>query len=128
MALTYALTGKAHPAIAAHFVMPGALEPPKVVIERGLDFCNTTRILTNRSRRLEAHYCLISDLFRFYLYDVRTQELLLHADTSAAYAADFGNVLERASVEEGSLEEIRRQPRHYSRCAGSQAGDGCEIC
>ena len=112
-ALTYALTGKTHPAIAAHFVMPGALEPPKVVIERGLDFCDTTRVLTNQSRSQDAHYCLITDLFRFYFYDVRTQELLLHADTAAAFASDFGNVLERTAVEDGSLQDIRRQPRSY---------------
>lgn len=96
--------------VAAHFVMPGCLEPPSSIMERGLDFCKTTRLLVGGTRGLNVPYALITDLQRFYFYDVRGDALLLHADAPVHYKRDFGTVLHREDVERGAIEEIRRQP------------------
>lgn len=106
-----------HPAsetpLAAYFVLPGMLEPPGAVTRRGLDFCQTTHALTRAALVLGVRYAFVTDLFRFYLYDVRTEELLLAADTPTAFAEQFGDVLAKSKVRVGSLDEVRRQPRSY---------------
>jgi len=107
----YVLHSDAQVAIAAHFVLPGTLEPPSVVVERGLDFCEATRLLVNESRVLKADYTLITDLHRSYFYDTRTDELLLYADAPGVFRREFAPLLTRAHIERGSLDEIRRQPR-----------------
>lgn len=111
--IAYLLQGASGENVAAHFVMPGILEPPSGVIERGLDFCDTTLALVTGSRALHVNYAWITDFFRGYLYDVRTEELLLCADAPTDLARDFSAVLARHQVEQGSLEEVRRQPRSY---------------
>lgn len=112
-ALSYMLRGGAQSALVAHFLMPGALDSPRVLVERGLDFCPATRALGDATRAINANYAFITDLRRSYLYDIRTDELLLHADTPAQFNQEFGETLTRADIEHGSLEEIRRQPRSY---------------
>ncbi len=101
----------AQTAVASHFVMPGSVDPPSSLIKRGLDFCETTRLLVNETRALNLDYAFISDLYRSYLYDARTDELLLHADTPAEFRRGLIDVLSQAGVDHGSLEEIRRPPR-----------------
>jgi len=111
--IIYILRGSAHSPVAAHFVMPGSLEPPGLIVKRGLDLCETTRTLVSATRSLQGHYAFITDLYRSYLYDVRTEELLLHADTPAKFRREFVDVLTREPIERGALDEIRRQPRSY---------------
>jgi hypothetical protein len=110
---SYILRGGGETALAAHFVMPGSLEPPSKMVERSLDFCEATRVLVEQTRAMNVSYTFISDLFRSYLYDVRTQELLLFADSPAAFKAEMAPVLVRTHIEGGSLEELRRQPRSF---------------
>ena len=108
---SYILRGAAQAAVAAHFVMPGSLEPPTSLLKRGLDFCDTTRLLVNETRALNLDYALVSDLHRAYLYDARTDELLLHADTPTGFRTEMVEILSQAGIERGSLDQIRRQPR-----------------
>lgn len=96
---------------AAHFVPRGIIDPPRALIDDGLDFCPATRALTSDSQALGVQYAFITDLFRFYLYDVQAEELLLYANTPADYVTEFGELLSEGAVSRGSLEEIRRQPR-----------------
>ncbi|MBI5094377.1 MAG: hypothetical protein HZB26_18315 [Candidatus Hydrogenedentes bacterium] len=111
--LSYILRGGSQSAAVAHFLMPGSLESPRALVERGLDYCEVTRALVDATHGLNASYAFITDLHRSYLYDVRTDELLLHADTPAQFNQEFGGALSRSDVEHGSLEEVRRQPRSY---------------
>ena len=108
---TYILRGGAETAVAAHFVMPGNLESPGSLVEHGLDFCKTTRLLAGGTRSLNVPYAFITDLYRSYLYDVRADELLLYADAPVHFKDRFVAVLNRDDVERGAIEEIRRQPR-----------------
>ncbi|MDZ4861289.1 MAG: hypothetical protein SGI88_20140 [Candidatus Hydrogenedentes bacterium] len=100
--------------MVTYFVLPGMLEPPAAVIKRGLDFCETTRSLVDTNRFFGAGYAFVTDLFRSYLYDARTDELLLYADAPAQFSQEFGDVLRKERVLAGSLEEVRRQPRSYT--------------
>ena len=111
--LSYVLRGSSQTPVAVHFVMPGLIEPPSSLVERGLDFCETTRILVRETRVLKVNYVFITDLYRSYLYDAGTDELLLHADTPTEFRREIVEVLTRSNVERGSLEEVRRQPRSY---------------
>jgi hypothetical protein len=111
---SYVLRGGGQAALAAHFVMPGSLDPPSSLIERGLDFCETTRLIVNATRSIHVNYAFISDLFRAYLYDARTDELLLTADSTQDLNKLFLTALARPDVERGSLEEVRRQPRSFT--------------
>lgn len=98
-------------AVVAYFVPPGTLEPPSAVVKRGLDFCMATRVLVEEAATLNTNYTLITDLYRSYLYDVRSDELLLYADDPKQFNREMAPVLTRGDVERGSLEELRRQPR-----------------
>lgn len=109
--VSYALWAQGQTSIAAHFTLPGALEPAGSVIERNIDFCPTSRILCDATRAMKVRYCFVSDLFRSYLYDVHTEELLLHADSPTEFKAEMETPLQRCEVEHGALEEVRRQPR-----------------
>jgi hypothetical protein len=123
VSVSYALRGGAQTAIAAHFVMPGTLEPPSSIVERGLDFCEATRILVNGTRSMNIQYTFISDLYRSYLYDANADELLLYADAPAEFDRRFVRVLSRADVERGAIEEVRRQPRSQ---AARQLREWCQ--
>ena len=91
--------------------MPGTLEPPSAIVGRGLDFCSATRALVREARTMNLNYALITDLYRSYLYDVGTDELLLHADDPKTFHAEIAPVLAKADMERGALEEVRREPR-----------------
>ena len=108
---TFIVRGNAQVSIVMCFVLPGCLESGSSLVERGLDFCETTRILTRAAGSLDVGYVFITDLYRSYLYDVRTDELLLYADDPKTLRSDLAPVLTRANVERGSLDEIRRNPR-----------------
>ncbi len=107
----YILRAGGQTALVAFFVMPGTLEPPTAVVERGLDFCRTTRTLIDDAASIDVGHVVVSDLYRYYLYDARTEELVLYADTPCAFNRDLLPVLNKDSVERGSLDEVRRQPR-----------------
>ncbi len=108
---SYVLRSGAQIAVAAHFVMPGALDPPSSLTKRGLDFCDTTRLLVNETRALNVDYAFITDLYRSYFYDARTDELLMSADSPAEFRRDMADPLRQADIESGSLEQLRRPPR-----------------
>lgn len=112
--LSYVLRCGAQTSLAAHFVTPGTIEPPSSIVDRGLDFCETTRLLANGTRSLHIRYAFVTDLYRWYLYDVEADELLLYADTPPDFERELAGVLSRADVERGALEELRRQPRSYA--------------
>ncbi len=107
----YILRAAGQTSVAAYFLMPGILEPPSAIQERGLDFCLPARRLVEEARTMKVAYALVSDLYRSYLYDVRTDELLLHADTPALFNEALAPVLEKDALERGILEEVRREPR-----------------
>lgn len=110
-ALTYLLRGDGQTTIATYFLMPGALDAPSTVIEKGLDYCSTTRALMQESQSPNISYVLISDLYRSYFYDAHTDELLLHADDPTTFNREIADFLKRGQVARGALEEIRREPR-----------------
>jgi len=110
-AAPYILRTAGQMSVAAYFLMPGVLEPPSAVRERGLDFCVAARRLVEEARAVKVTYALVTDLYRSYLYDVRTDELLLHADTPALFNGELAPALSRDAVERGALEEVRREPR-----------------
>ncbi len=112
--VSYLLEREQYGVIAAHFMPPGSLPPPSSLQERGLDFCDATRLLCNATRVMNVRYAFATDFFRGYFYDTMTDELLLGADTPAGISQDMGEVLEQVRVEEGALDEIRRQPRSHS--------------
>lgn len=112
--LTYLLRGEGQTSVACHFLMPGSLEPPSLLVERGLDFCEPTRRLVASSGHLRAGYAFITDMYRAYLYDVGKDELLLYADSPGAFEAEISNVLSKQAMECGSLADIRRQPRSHA--------------
>ena len=111
--LSHVMRTQGQNTMVAYFVLPGVLDPPGAITKRGLDFCPMTRALVETNRLFSAPYAFITDLFRSYLYDAKTDELLLWSDTPASFTAEFGNLLSRASVQAGALDEIRRQPRSY---------------
>jgi hypothetical protein len=118
--ITYILRGGPQTTVAAHFVMPGALEPPATVAQQGLDYCDTTRLIIAEGAPSQADFAFITDLYRSYLYDARSGELLLAANTPAEFRREFGDmrggsrgVLSKANVDRGALEEVRRQPRSH---------------
>ena len=110
-AATYLLQAGNGATTAAFFLPPGALEPPTPLVDRGLDFCPATRVLVEETRSPGVQYLLATDLFRSYLYDLRTDELLLFADEPRTFNLELAPVLQRPRVLEGSLEDLRRQPR-----------------
>lgn len=110
----YVIRLKTHAPLVTYFTLPGMLEPPAAVLKRGLDFCETTRTLVDTNRYFNAGYAFVTDLFRSYLYDARTDELLLCADSPAQFTQEFGDVLQKDRIEAGSLDEVRRQPRSYT--------------
>lgn len=110
-AAPYLLRARGQTTVAAYFVMPGTLEPPSAVVERGLDFCPATRALVSEAGSVNINYVFISDLYRSYFYDARTDELLLYSGDPKTFNREFAPVFKQAHVERGSLEELRRQPR-----------------
>ena len=111
--IAYILRGPGADCVAACFVMPGALEPPTSVQERGVDFCETTRVLVNAAQALRTRYAFITDMHRSFLYDSQTEEILLYSDTPEGFRGEFESVLQESAVHNGSLEQLRRQPRSY---------------
>ncbi len=99
--------------VAAYFVPPGLLDPPAAVFEKGLDFCAATRAFVDGAYCHNVHYVFITDMFRFYLYDMRTEELLLSANAPDEFQRELGPALNHADAAQGSLDELRRQPRSY---------------
>jgi hypothetical protein len=110
-ALPFILRARGQTAVIAYFVPPGTLDPPSAVMKRGLDFCAATRALVEEAATMNTNYALITDLYRSYLYDVRSDELLLGADDPKSFNREMAPVLMRDDVERGSLEELRRPPR-----------------
>lgn len=110
-AVPYVLRCGGQTAFTACFVLPGVLEVPSEVVGKGIDFCTATRTLVSELRTLGASHVLISDFYRSYFYDARSDELLLHADQPKVFSTEIVPILRRAEVERGSLGELRRQPR-----------------
>ena len=110
-AVPWLLRAENQTTLAAYFLPPGTLEPPSTVMERGLDFCWTTRTLCGETRAPGIHYVLVTDLYRTYLYDARTDELLAGTDDPRAFDADIAPALQRDCMDQGALDDLRRQPR-----------------
>jgi hypothetical protein len=110
----YVLRAPGHAALTTYFVLPGTLEPPSSLVERGLDFCHATRVLVDEARSLNVQYVFITDLYRSYLYDARAEELLLWTDDPKGFTREFTAVIERKAMERGALDELRHPPRSLS--------------
>ena len=67
--------------------------------------------MLDATRELRHSYLFVTDLQRAYLYDVWTEDLLLHADSPIEFLHTFDDVLAKALVLDGSLLELRRPPR-----------------
>ncbi|MFP4190631.1 MAG: hypothetical protein ACLFU6_01035 [Candidatus Hydrogenedentota bacterium] len=113
LAVSFSLSGGSR-AILAHFVAPGILEPPGTLVDSNLDFCCATRILADEGYEYNADYVFITDLSRSYLYDMQTEELLLWANGADEFKGEFAQSLQYDAVAQGSLDELRRQPRSYT--------------
>lgn len=107
----YLLRAGGQTSLACYFLLPGSLECPSAIAERGLDFCRATRALVSEAQALNVHYVLATDFYRSYLYDALTDELLLWADTPKAFDESIAPVMEKEAMERGALEEVRRMPR-----------------
>ena len=94
-----------------YFTGADALTPPSQVIGLGLDFCDSTRWRVEEAKEHHFDYALITDLYRSYLYDVETDELLLSSDTPAIFLIEIYDEISKECVQEGSLREIRRNPK-----------------
>ena len=97
--------------LVAYFTGGGVLTPPSQVIGMGLDFCDGTRWRVEEAKEHHFDYALITDLYRSYLYDVETDELLLSSDTPAIFLITIYDEITKECVQEGSLGEIRRHPK-----------------
>lgn len=96
--------------IIFYFTMPGALETPSVMIEKGLDYCECTLALLGESQLEGYDYAVMGDLNRSYVYDVRSGELLLHSDSPNLFVRDVMPELLKSSVDDQGLDEVRRDP------------------
>lgn len=110
-AMPYLLRAGGQTTLTAFFVLPGTLEAPSAVVEAGVDFCQATRVLVDDVNASNLPFAFIMDFYRSYLYDARTEELLLHADDPRVFQQELVPVLKKTSVERGALDEVRRQPR-----------------
>jgi hypothetical protein len=110
-AVPYLLHAGGQSSVACYFVLPGTLEPPAAITAHGLDFCPATRALTEEAASLSVQHVFISDFYRSWLYDVRNDELLLHASDPRSFNDAFVPVLRKDKMERGSLDELRRPPR-----------------
>lgn len=97
--------------LVAYFTPPDALVPPSKLLGRDLDFCSSTRWRIEEAREHHFDYALITDLYRSYLYDVETDELILSSDTPSIFLIEIYDEITKECVDEGSLREIRRNPR-----------------
>lgn len=110
-AVSYLLQRDMHGVIAAHFVLPHALKTPAALAERGLDFCENTRVLVNATRAMNVRYALITDLYKAYLYDAVSDALLISADAPEEIERELAPILDQSRVTEGVLDDLRRAPR-----------------
>ena len=113
LGLAYTLRGSSQTTLLAQFIMPGLLEPPGTVVSRGLDYCACTRAIIPSIRQSTIDYALITDFYRSYLYDVRSDELVLYADSPDAFHREMARELTCSAVERGSLDDLRREPRSH---------------
>ncbi len=97
--------------LVVYFTAPDALVPPSNLLGLGLDFCDSTRWRVEEAHEHGFDYALITDLYRSYLYDVETDELLLTSDTPSIFLIEVYDEITKECVDEGSLREIRRNPR-----------------
>jgi hypothetical protein len=110
--LVYRVFHEEQPAdILLCFFPPLALEPPSEVVGRGNDYPRNLPFVLPALRRLGARFAYVTDLYRNYIYDLETEDLVLHADTPRGFASAFHTVLPRTSITRGSLESLRRPPR-----------------
>lgn len=93
------------------FLPPGKLDPSSKVVDPGLDYATAARPIAAACRDHGARYVLISDLCRSYLYDLDTDELLLHADSPQLFLREIFDEVTRECVDEGGLHEVRRPSR-----------------
>ena len=96
--------------IVFYFTLPGELETPSVLIEKGLDYCETTLMLVGEAQLEQYDYVVISDLNRSYVYDAKSDELLLYSDSPMFFVRDVMPDLLKEQVDLGALDEIRRDP------------------
>ncbi len=97
--------------LVLYFTPADTLLAPSEVIGKGLDFCNNTRWRVEEAREHHFDYAFITDLYRSYLYDVDSDELLLSCDSPSVFLIEIYDEITRECVVDGSLRELRRNPR-----------------
>lgn len=109
----YVVQNALHQRIVFYFTMPGELETPSAVIEKGLDYCETTLMLVGEAQLEKYTYIIITDLNRTYVYDAATDELLLSSDSPRLFVENVLDSVTKEEVDKGSLDEVRRDPASY---------------
>lgn len=107
----YILRAQGRNAFVAYFVQPGTIDAPSAVLERGLDFCPATRMLAEEAHAMGFTRALITDMYRAYLYDTASGELLRAADNPHKFNDDVVPVLVRDRVDLGALDDLRGPSR-----------------
>lgn len=110
-AAPFLLRAQSGDSVAALFLPHGLLETPSSLFGRGLDFCRTTRLLVDEMKALNVGYLFVGDLRNSYLYDLHQDSLLLCADSPEEFQEEFAPVLNKATMDRGTLAELRRPPR-----------------
>lgn len=96
--------------VVFYFTMPGELETPSVMLERGLDFCETTLMLVGEAQLQGMDYVIITDLNRTYVYDVSTDGPFLLADSPQLFVRDVLPYIHKDAAMDGGLDKARREP------------------
>lgn len=109
----YVVTTGAGQRVVFYFVMPGELETPSNLLEKGLDYCETTLMLVGEAQLERYDYIVVTDLNRAYVYDASTDELLLSSDSPQLFVDEVMESLLREEVEHGALDELRRDPASF---------------
>jgi hypothetical protein len=109
----YVVSSETGQRVVFYFTMPGELETPSTVVEKGLDYCETTLMLVGEAQLSKYDYIVITDLNRAYVYDSATDELLLSSDSPQLFVDDVMEFLVKDAVDAGVLDELRRDPASY---------------
>ena len=110
-ALSFLLRIDENHQLASYFTWPGSLSKPSAILSHGLDFSTLTHMLVRDAQQGKLQYVFICDLNCAYLYDTKSEELLLHAEDVQSFKQDFVAVISSDAVSIDALKELRHPPR-----------------
>jgi len=97
--------------IAFHVIDSMKLEPPSLVVERGMDYCDCTLMLSGEAHEDGYQFVAVTDFNRFYLYEVTSDELLIHADSPQQFTMEMMESLQKDVVDDFAFDDLHRSPR-----------------